>query len=157
MICHVGAKKEVSTLAILDNCSQGTLMKEIILKKLGISGRKTEITIKKLNGNQNMRSSVVTGLKVSKNVHGEGVRWMNFLATFTREALPADAEEVATQEKARKWEYLKIIADKLWTETNMEIELLKRANFSKALELEEVLPSKYGSPCFQNSIRMVCS
>ena len=78
MICHVGAKKEVSTLAILDNCSQGTLMKEIILKKLGISGRKTEITIKKLNGNQNMRSSVVTGLKVSKNVHGEGVRWMNF-------------------------------------------------------------------------------
>ena len=157
MICHVGAKKEVSTLAILDNCSQGTLMKEIILKKLGISGRKTEITIKKLNGNQNMRSSVVTGLKVSKNVHGEGVRWMNFLATFTREALPADAEEVATQEKARKWEYLKIIADKLQRETNMEIELLKRANFSKALELEEVLPSKYGSPCFQNSIRMVCS
>ena len=157
MICHVGAKKEVSTLAILDNCSRGTLMKEIILKKLGISGRKTEITIKKLNGNQNMRSSVVTGLKVSKNVHGEGVRWMNFLATFTREALPADAEEVATQEKARKWEYLKIIADKLRTETNMEIELLKRANFSKALELEEVLPSKYGSLCFQNSIRMVCS
>ena len=157
MICHVGAKKEVSTLAILDNCSLGTLMKESILKNLGISGRKTEITIKKLNGNQNMRSSVVTGLKVSKNVHGEGVRWMNFLATFTREALPADAEEVATQEKARKWEYLKIIADKLQRETNMEIELLKRANFSKALELEEVLPSKYGSPCFQNSIRMVCS
>ena len=157
MICHVGAKKEVSTLAILDNCSLGTLMKESILKNLGISGRKTEITIKKLNGNQNMRSSVVTGLKVSKNVHGEGVRWMNFLATFTREALPADAEEVATQEKARKWEYLKIIADKLRTETNMEIELLKRANFSKALKLEEVLPSKYGSLCFQNSIRMVCS
>ena len=142
MICHVGAKKEVSTLAILDNCSLGTLMKESILKNLGISGRKTEITIKKLNGNQNMRSSVVTGLKVSKNVHGEGVRWMNFPATFTREALPADAEEVATQEKERKWEYLKIIADKLQTETNMEIELLKRANFSKALELEEVLPSK---------------
>ena len=142
MISHVGAKKEVSTLAILDNCSLGTLMKESILKNLGISGRKTEITIKKLNGNQNMRSSVVTGLKVSKNVHGEGVRWMNFLATFTREALPADAEEVATQEKARKWEYLKIIADKLQRETNMEIELLKRANFSKALELEEGLPSK---------------
>ena len=64
---------------------------------------------------------MVTGLKVSKNVHGEGVGWLNLPAIYSREALPADVEEVATQEKARKWEHLKIIADKLPTETNMEI------------------------------------
>ena len=50
-------KKEVSTLAMLDNCSQGTLMKESIKKKLGISGRKTEITIKTVNGKQKYRVS----------------------------------------------------------------------------------------------------
>ena len=120
-IGHVGTKKEVSTLDMLDNCSQGTFMKESIKRKLGISGRKTEITIKTLNGKQNMESTMVTGLKVSKNVHGERIRWLNLPATYPREALPADAEEVATEEKSRKWEHLKIIADKLLTETNMKI------------------------------------
>ena len=70
---------------------------------------------------KNLESAVVTGLKVSKNVHGERVGWLNLPATYSREALPADVEEVVTQEKARKWEHLKIIADKLPTVTNMEI------------------------------------
>ena len=70
---------------------------------------------------KNIESAVVTGLKVSKNNHGERVGWLNLPATYSREALPADVEEVVTQEKARKWEHLKIIADKLPTETNMEI------------------------------------
>ena len=69
-IGHVGTKKEVSTLAMLDNYSHGTFMKESIKKKLGVSGRKTKITIKTLNEKQNMESTLVTGLKVSKNVHG---------------------------------------------------------------------------------------
>ena len=89
-IGHVGTKKEVSTLVMLDNCSQGTFMREGIKKKLGISGKKTEITIKTLNGKKNMESTLVTGLKVSKNAHGEGVRWLNLPATYTREDLPAE-------------------------------------------------------------------
>ena len=101
---------------------------------------------------------MVTGLKVSKNVHGEGIRWLNLLATYTREALAADVEEVLTQEKAKKWKHLKIIADKLPTETNMEIGLLIGANCSKALEPEELPPSKNGGPFFfRTLIRMVCS
>ena len=122
-IGQVGTRREVSTLAILDNCSQGMFMKESIKKKLGISGRKTEITIKTLNGKQNIESTLVTWLKVSKNVHGEGGRWLNLPATYSREDLPPDIDKVATQEKARKWEHLQIIADKLPTETNMEIGL----------------------------------
>ena len=39
-------KEKVSTLAMVDNYSQGTFMKESIKKKLGINGNKTEITIK---------------------------------------------------------------------------------------------------------------
>ena len=85
---------------------------------------------------------MVTGLKVSENVHGEEIKWLNFPATYTRGALTADVEEVATQEKAGKWEHLKIIAEKLPTETNMEIGLLIEPNCSKVLEPGEVLPSK---------------
>ena len=73
-IGHLGTKKKVSTLALLDNCSQGTFVKESIKKKFGISGKKTEITSKTWSRKQNMESTVVTGLKVSKNVHGEGIR-----------------------------------------------------------------------------------
>ena len=99
---HAGTKKEVSALAMLDNCSHGTFMKESIQENLVINGSKTKITMKTLNGKHNMESTVMTGLKVSKNVHGEVVRWLNFPATYTREALPADVEEVATQKKAKK-------------------------------------------------------
>ena len=86
---------------------------------------------------------MVTGLKVSKNIHDEGVRWLILPATYTRETLHADVEEVVTLEKARTWEHLKIIAYKLLREANMEIGLLIGANYSKALE-PEVLPSKDG-------------
>ena len=86
-----------------------------------------------------------TGLKVSKNVHGEEVRWLNLPATYTREDLPANFEQVTTQEKATKWDHLKIIADKLATETKMDIGLLIGVNPLKALE-PEVLPCKDGGP-----------
>ena len=138
---HVGTKKEVSTLAMLDNCSQGKFMKESFKKKFGVTGRNTRIMIKTLNGKQNMESTLLTDLKFSINVHGEGVRWLNLPATYTREDLPADFEQVTTQEKARKWEHLKIIADKLPTETKMDIGLLIGANSLKTLE-PKVLPSK---------------
>ena len=65
--------------------------------------------------------------------------------TYT-EALCADAEEVATQENAWKWEQFKIIADKLPTETNIKIGLVIGANCSKALEPEEVLQVKTVDP-----------
>ena len=68
---------------------------------------------------------------------------MKLPATYTREDLPADFEQVTTQEKARKWEHLKIIADKLPTETKMDTGLLIGANSLKTLE-PKVLPSKDG-------------
>ena len=47
---HKNSSREVKTLAMLDNCSQGTFVKEDLLKKLKISRRATSISIKTLNG-----------------------------------------------------------------------------------------------------------
>ena len=66
--------------------------------------------------------------------------------TFTREDLPADVKEVATQETARKWEHFRVIADKLPAETNLEVGLLIGANCLKALEPKELLSGKDGGP-----------
>ena len=67
-LSHAKTKKDVPTLAMLDNCSQGTFLKQSIKDRLGISGRKTDIIIKTLNGERSMESEVVTGLRVSKKI-----------------------------------------------------------------------------------------
>ena len=43
--------KEVKTFALLDTCSQGAFVTEDLISKLGVSGVKTSINIKTLNGN----------------------------------------------------------------------------------------------------------
>ena len=47
---HKNSSRQVNTFAMLDNCSQGTFVKEDLLKKLKIGGRATSISIKTLNG-----------------------------------------------------------------------------------------------------------
>ena len=62
---HSISKKEFCTYAMLNNCSQGTFIKEDIQKKLGAFGREADITVKALNGEQNVTSTAVFGLRVS--------------------------------------------------------------------------------------------
>ena len=95
-------KKEVSTLAMLDSCSQGTFLKQSIKNILGISGRKTDVIIKTFNGERSMESEVVTGLRVSREIRGEKMQWLNLPAVYTRDELPADIDEVETCEKAKR-------------------------------------------------------
>ena len=66
-VSYEGTKKQISTYAKLDNCSQGCFMKDSITKNLGPDGGKTEITIKTLNGQQKMKSTVMSGLKVQSD------------------------------------------------------------------------------------------
>ena len=55
-ITHAETKREVSTFAMLDNCSQGCFIKNNIRERLGASGRKTETIIKTLTGDQEVAS-----------------------------------------------------------------------------------------------------
>ena len=89
----------------------------------------------------------MTGLKVSKNNHGERGTWSNIPEAYTRENLLTDVEEVATQEKARKWVGTFEGHNRLIVSRNLygvEIGLLIGVNCLKTLEPEEVLPSKDG-------------
>ena len=56
--------------------------------------------------------------------------------------LPIGAKEVATKEKLRKWKYLDNINKKAWQDDNTKIGILIGANFSKAIEPIEVIPSQ---------------
>ena len=71
-ITHAETKWEVSTFTMLDNCSQGCFIKNSKRQRLGASSKKTEIIIKTLNGDQEVASTVISGLKVASDM--EGVR-----------------------------------------------------------------------------------
>ena len=55
----------MSTFALLDTCSQGTLVTDDLLKKLGLSGVRSSININTLNGNKKVKSSLIEALMVS--------------------------------------------------------------------------------------------
>ena len=71
---------------------------------------------------------------------------MNLPPVYTREDIPVDIEEVATRENIKSWDHLTVIAEKLPNSTDIEIGLLIGADCAKALEPQEVIPSKNGGP-----------
>ena len=78
--------------AMLDNCSQGTFIKENIQKKLGAVCREADITVKTLNREQSMKS--IAGLRVSSSTAGDKEIWLNLPLAYTRKDIPVDIEEV---------------------------------------------------------------
>ena len=145
-ISHSKSKKEISTYAMLDNCSQGTFIKEDIQKKLGTVGREVDITVKTLNEEQSMKSTAVSGLGVSSSIASDKEIWLNLPPVYTREDIPVDIKEVATRENIKSWDHLAMIAEKLPHAADIEIGLLIGSDCAKALEPQEVIPSKNGWP-----------
>ena len=88
----------------------------------------------------------MSGLKVRSDSDEDTKRWLDLPATYTKEELPADVEEVATREKIEIWDHLKKIANKVPMVSDIEIKLLIGANCAKALEPQEVIPIKDGGP-----------
>ena len=64
---HSDSDKKV--IALLDTCSQGKLVTEDLISKLGEFGVNTSINIKAFNGNQKQSSSLVQRLMVSVPIH----------------------------------------------------------------------------------------
>ena len=145
-VSHSKSKKEFSTYAVLDNCRQVMFIKEDIQKKLGAVGREADITVKTLNGEQSMTSTAVSGLRVSSSIAGDKEIWLNLPPVYTREDIPVDIEELATRENIKSWDHLKVIAEKLPYASDTEIGSLIGADRTKALEPQNVIPSKNGGP-----------
>ena len=131
--------KEVKTIPLLDICSQGTFVNEDFISKLGVSGVKTSINIKTLNGNQKQSSSIVQGLMVSAPVTSPSNQ-IHWTKSFTRKEIPADPVEIATSIKLRKWKYLDKVTKHLATDDEVSTDLLS----VQALEHLDVILSQCG-------------
>ena len=101
-IRYVNKRKEVTKYTLLNNCSQGTFVREDVIHKLVASGTRTKITVKTLNGGQTHISAAVDGLEVASNNKSINEQWIKLPKSYTTSDLPIDAKEVATKEKPRK-------------------------------------------------------
>ena len=77
-ICHPDSSKVLDTYAMLDNCSQGTFVKEEIIEALGITGADARVTVTTLNReiSQMSEGSRIIGQtkldKGTKSIHQAG-------------------------------------------------------------------------------------
>ena len=64
-IRHPDSNKVLDTYVMLDNCSQGTFVKEETIEVLGITGAETRVTVKTLYGDISQITTVFENLKVA--------------------------------------------------------------------------------------------
>ena len=111
---------------MLDNCSQGTFLKEEIIETLGITGAETRVTVKTLNGEVSQMTTVVENLDVAGSLGKP--KWIKLPRAYTKQDLPVDEQEIATPEKVKKWNYLKVTANKICPNTDISVGFLIGAN-----------------------------
>ena len=99
-----------------------------------------------MNGVQMHLSTAVDDLEVASNNKSINKQWIKLPKNYTTSDLPTDANEVATKEKLRKWEYLDNISKKTCQDDNIKIGILIGTNCSKAIEPIEVILSQEGRP-----------
>ena len=145
---HCNSDKEVSTFALLDTCSQGTLVTDDLLKKLGLSGVRSSININTLNGNKKVKSSLIEALMVSIQSLSKYkiIQWVKLPKLYSREHIPVDSAETATPEKLKSWRYLDSIAKYIARDDKVSVDLLIGANCIQALEPISVISSQDGGP-----------
>ena len=107
---------EVETYAVIDNCSQGTFATEdILLNRLGLSGRSTSITLETANSTETVPTTVVEGLIIrcrneNKQQYPDSPN-INLPSTFTRLYLPDSTSGIASRQRAKEWKHLESIVN----------------------------------------------
>ena len=103
-ISHLNCNKTIRTYAMLDNCRQGSFIKQDLLKRLGVDDQKLSLILKMLTGEKSEETLMVDNLKVA------GVNkmndWISLPKVYSKETLPVEKEKVETSEKVSKWKYL---------------------------------------------------
>ena len=138
--------KNVHTYALLDSCSQDTFILVQLASDLAISGRKTSLTTKTLNGEFISNLTALEGLKVASISEGNK-EWLLLPRTFTIADLPVDYDDITKPSQLRKWKYLENVINQLTFSDDIYVGLLIEANCTKALEPIEIFQSKNGGSC----------
>ena len=122
---------------MLDSCSQGSLRQEDLIKELQLSGRKTTFNLKTLNIERTESKVLIDGMDV-KGVSGNN-NMIKLSKMYARTELPVDKEGIATPDKIKQSDYLKVIPSYITQPDGIKVGLLIHANCMKALESLKVM------------------
>ena len=104
-ISHKDCKNTIRTYAMLDNCSEGSFIKQDLLKRLDVDGPKLSLNMKTLTGKKSEETQMVDNLKVA-GVDKMNNDWISLPKVFSKKTLPVENKEVATPEKVSNRKYL---------------------------------------------------
>ena len=130
---------------MLDDCSQGSLIQEDLLKRAGVDGQKVSLNLKTLPGEKSEETLIVDNLKVA-SVNKMNNERISLSKVYSKKTLPVKKEEVATPEKVSKWKNLDSIKSEFTQTDDIEIGMLIGVNCMKASEALKIIPSKDGGP-----------
>ena len=86
------------TYAMLDNCSQGSFIRDELIEGLGITGRKLQVILESLTAEQSEDTIAIDRLIVPainlKNTRTN--EWIELLRAYSKQFLPVEREEIAT-------------------------------------------------------------
>ena len=122
---------------MLDSCSQGSLRQEDLLKELQLSGRKTTLNLKTLNIERTESTVLIDGVDV-KGVSGNN-NMIKLSKMYASTELPVDKEGIATPDKIKQSDYLKVIPSDITQPDGIKVGLLIGAKCMKALESLKVM------------------
>ena len=122
---------------MLDSCGQGSLRQEDLIKELQLSGRKTKFNLKTLNIERTESKVLIDGMDV-KEVSGNN-NMIKLSKMYARTELPVDKEGIATPDKIKQSDYLKVIPSYITQPDGIKVGLLIGANCMKALESLKVM------------------
>ena len=97
-VCQNNSKKMFKTYAMLDNCSQGSFIRDELIEGLGITRRKLQLILESLTAEQSEDTIAIDGLTVpatdlKKTRTNE---WIELLRAYSKQFLPVEREEIAT-------------------------------------------------------------
>ena len=93
--------KQITTCAMLDNCSQGSFVHEGVLIQLDVKGTKIPLSLKILHREKSENTSATAAMQV-KDTNGDG-NWLRMQRLYAKKDLPVDKEDIATPEKITEW------------------------------------------------------
>ena len=120
------------------------------MKDLHIKGIETSISIKAVTGNTNANCFAIDGLfdcSFKGPYNSSKLRKIFLPKTYSQRNLPVDINEIPTQTKIKKWDYLnKMHSFRPQEDEKIKIKILIGGNCLSPLEPVEVIPGRHGGP-----------
>ncbi|KAK2564378.1 hypothetical protein P5673_011803 [Acropora cervicornis] len=135
----------ICVYALLDNASGGTFIKEDSLRKLGMEGIESKLSLTTMHGTQEIETKAVDGLMASHFEKNDVS--LALPRTYVRQQIPADRDEIPRPERVQEWPHLQQVSKHIPTYMDsVEVGLLIGLNCPGALRPRDVICRNENDP-----------